>query len=362
MHRSVYREAMANVSQTCYSTCTNTDCKNEADTLRIVSIDVGTVNMAICVLKVTPCIANTSVDKPDERIMEAVSEADTLEANYDCSSDPYGSCLVKKIQDLRKKHGLIPVLGSSVPHYQEVESKHLPFLVDWEGITYVVHILRWGVYDLHADQMEAKREEDTGRRSKTAGRAEKQTIKTIVPNLVIRCMEWIQVWKDMNIQHICIEEQVTVTSFRSGAGGVGNVTAKVVSHIIQALSLREALQPSSCPWTPEAVHFCSPRLTNKLVDDILQETRPSTGVTKLQKKKRAVQAVQHIIDTHCPPLAGIFLNSTCKKRDDLADSFLQGVRFARDHSGQALQKRWVLHMKREARSAKKARTQKRCSK
>lgn len=349
---------MADKLETCYSTCSNTDCGNQTDTLRIVSIDVGTVNMAICVLKVTPCIANTWVNKPNVDTAENVSKNDALKANNDCSSSPYGSCLVTKIQALRKKNGIVPVLGTSVPHYQELEKNHLPFLVDWEGVTYVVHILRWGVYDLHADQIEAKLEEDTGRRCKSAARAEKQTIKAIVPNLVKRCIEWIQVWRDMNIQHICIEEQVTVTPFRSAVGGVGNVTAKVVSHIIQALCVQEALQTPSCSWTAEDIQFCSPRLTNKLVDDVLQDTRPPTGVTKAQKKKRAVQAVQHIMDTHCPPLAGIFLNSTCKKRDDLADSFLQGVRFARDHTGQALQKRYESHLKRKARSAKKARTRK----
>lgn len=285
-----------------------------APTRVVASVDVGKVNMAVCVARIRACMPDSTYMKNEMAL---------------CTGPP--------------------VLGDWYPDERDIRKRYPPMDIEWEGVHYAVRIVRWGVYSLRSDESEAAMEERTGRRAKHTPKAQgegkdDETIESLVPLLVRRASAWLDAWYELGVTDICIEQQVALGG--AGPPGVamygsvaGNIIAKVLSHVLQTMCIMR-----STSWN---VHFMSPRLTNVLADHIRGEKRPAKGVKKQDKKKFAVEAVSILMERHHPPLSGIFARATKSKRDDLSDSFLQALRFVRDKDGVVIAKSLRGHAKRK---------------
>lgn len=169
----------------------------------------------------------------------------------------------------------------------------------------------------------------------------------------------LQRFKDAGVTHVLIESQLT--NMNRGGGGpmaarqaamAGNITMKVLSHVIQAL-IRQTLPDAT-------ITFVSGHSTLPLCEDVvwapasrwtqvLGLEREPRGVprTKQQKKAFAKNTVKYVLEliygsAACPHHKGVdrtqlrkgypdvFSNYlTSKKKDDLADSLLQVLGFLR---------------------------------
>ena len=169
----------------------------------------------------------------------------------------------------------------------------------------------------------------------------------------------IQRFRELGVTDVLIESQLT--NMGKGGGGpmatrqaavAGNITMKVMSHVIQAL-LRKALPDAS-------ITFVSGHSTLPLCEDImwaptskwtqilgLEREPRGTPRTKTQKKAFAKNAVKYVLELvygsaassrqkgtnrkeirkHYPEVLNNYLTS--KKKDDLADSMLQVLGFLR---------------------------------
>ena len=94
----------------------------------------------------------------------------------------------------------------------------------------------------------------------------------------------------------------------SMGGSPRNLKTKVLSHILQSLLLLKFNVP---------IHFISPVLKMK------ECTIPFRERTYRDNKKYAIEKTLAILDSHCEQAKPRFLENSAKK-DDLADSFLQG--------------------------------------
>lgn len=276
---------------------------NSTPTRVVASVDIGKTNMSICVARIRACLPTSSYRVRESAIVPART-----------------------------------VLGDNYPEHEEIRTQFPPMDVEWEGIHYMVRVVRWGVYSLKSTDAQAEMEERTGLRAADPAEPDADdTIEALVPMLMKRAERWLRIWKELGVTDICIEQQVAM-----GGGGppgahfpgsmAANVSAKVLSHVLQCLC---AQKPH---WN---VHFISPRLTNTLVDHIRGEKRQAKGVKKSEKKKMAVEAVSILIERHSPPLSGIFARATRSKKDDLSDCMLQAIRFVRDADG--------VHLRRQSK-------------
>ena len=319
----------------------------------VASVDVGKVNMSVCVGEVRACLQAdaTPAGAVGQKVLarcepHALQDVDRLVLNVGRSRedphDPWG-CIC--LQAAREASRGPPVLGESLPSPAQIRTAHPPLAVEWEGVWYVLRILRWGVYSLRSDARQARVEELTGQRcGTTEADADAETIKSLVPQLVDRASHWLDVWEEIGVTDVCIEEQVGmggnasaahVATPGAAASMAGNLTAKVLSHVLQALIVTRC-RSGAAAWRDVAVHFVSPRKTNILADHLRGDKRAAKGVKTSQKKKYAVDAVRALMSAHEPPLAGVFARA--KKKDDLADSLLQLIRFVRDEDGVPLKR------------------------
>lgn len=292
----------------------------------VASVDVGKVNMAVCVARIRAC-------RPESTYL-----AD------ETSIEPPG-----------------PVLGDMFPSQRAIHRTYPAMDIEWEDVHYAARIVRWGVYSLRSNEQEAASEERTGRRYKPCAKQSSQrcagagagagvgelapqagqaveTLEMLIPALVVRAQEWLRIWSHLGVTDVCIEQQVAMGGGAPGCAMygsmAGNVAAKVLSHVLQSMCVVHA-ERMKRPW---AIHFMSPRLTNAIADHLRGDRRAAKGVSKHDKKKFAVQAVQRVVEKHNPPLSGVFMRATKSKRDDLSDCFLQAVRFVRDRDGVQLRK------------------------
>ena len=336
----------------------------------IASVDVGKVNMGICVVEVSACL-----DTDADLYRFATGRGKNRVEHRLASSDFAGNTIAQLREQDQSSSSVSHLVGAALPTVDVLRAE-APFYFEWEDVWYAVRILRWGVYSLRATEEEAAREDAEGVRAKQPLRKDKKntvhesemenengdTLESLVPKLLRRASNWLRAWHDMGVTDVCIEQQVAMGGNQAAgaaAGMAGNVAAKVLSHVLQALAVQYARQHATeHAWAEDRVIFMSPRLTNLLADHLRGEKRPSKGVPTRHKKKFAVAAVEALLAAHHPTLECVFARARANKRDDLADSLLQALRFARDSDGLPMKKR-AKDAIRLFKSAKQTTTRKR---
>ena len=139
-----------------------------------------------------------------------------------------------------------------------------------------------------------------------------------------------------NVSVVVIETQLTNGAFGNKQLSSGNITMKVLSHVIQSLIIERQTRKER-PWLTQ-IAFVGGASTIPLCEDI--QHQPFTlwpheiemrGIprTKPEKKKLAIKTMHAILDACDPPEKIWFTNH--KKKDDLSDSFLQAMAYARHH-------------------------------
>lgn len=197
-------------------------------------------------------------------------------------------------------------------------------------VKYTIQILYWDRIDIFEglDMSKPKK----GEKKKKP----QPKIETKVDYAMKKLPDLMDTMEKHRAECVVIETQLTNGAFGNKQMSSGNITMKVLSHVIQSLIIQRRVR-SSDPWNTE-IAFVGGASTIPLCEDI--QHQPHTlwphevemrGIprTKPEKKKLAIKTVQAIMNACNPDEKTWFTRH--KKKDDLSDSLLQAMAYARKH-------------------------------
>jgi len=215
--------------------------------------------------------------------------------------------------------------GYDGPSFIKASESEFQLFVDY--VRYTIQILFWDRIDIF---------EGLGMSRPKKGEKKKPQpkIETKVEYAMKKLPTLLDTMEKHKATHVVIETQLTNGAFGNKQMSSGNITMKVLSHVIQSLIIQRQVRDDD-PWQTK-IAFVGGASTIPLCEDIQHQESTlwpheveMRGIprTKPEKKKLAIKTMQAILDA-CEPEEKIWFTKH-KKKDDLSDSFLQAMAYAR---------------------------------
>ena len=211
------------------------------------------------------------------------------------------------------------------PSFEKASNSIFKLFVD--DIKFTIQILFWDRIDIFEGL-------DMSRPKKGEKKKPQPKIETKVEYAMKQLPSLLDTMETHGASYVVIETQLTNGAFGNKQMSSGNITMKVLSHVIQSLIIERQVRKNS-PWQTNTV-FVSGASTIPLCEDIQHQTSTlwpheveMKGIprTKPEKKKLAIKTMHAILDA-CEPAEKVWFTQH-KKKDDLSDSFLQAMAYAR---------------------------------